>query len=129
VLDQMTTLPSGIERRDRRVLLDGQVRVALVEERVLEDVIGVFEPGIDVAEVEGDTLVDVAFSRRIRECARRRCTRAPRPGIDRRQELVRRRRSHRALRTRSASSARHDRRHGIADEAHLFEHRAPARPG
>ena len=53
-------LAVGILRRDRRVLLDRQVRVALVEERVLEDAVGVGERLLDVAEPQRHDLVDVA---------------------------------------------------------------------
>ena len=49
-----------ILRRDGRVLLDRQVRVALIEERVLEDAIRVGERLLDVAEAERHGLVDVA---------------------------------------------------------------------
>ena len=53
-------LAVGILRRDRRVLLDRQVGVALIEERVLEHAIGVGERLLDVAEAQRHGLVDVA---------------------------------------------------------------------
>src|SRR6266404_5163437 len=45
----------------RSVLLDRQMRVALIEESVLEDLVGFRESLIHVAEFERDTFVDVAF--------------------------------------------------------------------
>ena len=47
-------------RRHSRVLLDGQVRVALVEERVLEDVVRGGERRLDISEAQRHELVDIA---------------------------------------------------------------------
>ncbi len=52
-------LAIGIERGHGRVLLDRQMRVALVEERVVEHVVGRGECRVDVAELERHELVDV----------------------------------------------------------------------
>ena len=52
-------LPVGVLRRDRGVLLDRQMRVAFVEEGVLEHVIGRRQRGLHIAEAERDELVDV----------------------------------------------------------------------
>ena len=46
--------------RHRRVLLDRQVGVALVVEGVLERQVSLVQPRVDVAELEGNLLVDVA---------------------------------------------------------------------
>ncbi len=53
-------LAVGILDRDRRVLLDGQVRAALIKERVLEDAIGGRQPLVCVAKPKRDNLVNVA---------------------------------------------------------------------
>ena len=52
-------LAVGVERGDGRVLLDRQVRIALIEERVFEHVVGARERGVDVAERERHDLVDI----------------------------------------------------------------------
>jgi hypothetical protein len=54
-------LAIGIDHRERRVLLDREVRVPLVEEDVLEDAVGDGERALHVAELERDALVDVAL--------------------------------------------------------------------
>ena len=53
-------LSVGAEVGDRRVLLERQVRVALVEEEVLVDAVGAREPLLRVAELHRHELVDVA---------------------------------------------------------------------
>ncbi len=51
----------GIFGSDGGVLLDGQMRAALIEKSVFEDFVGFGEALIDVAELQRDALVDVAF--------------------------------------------------------------------
>ncbi len=53
-------LAVGILRRQRRVLLDRQVRAPLEEEHIVEHVVGAADGGIHVAELQGNRLVDVA---------------------------------------------------------------------
>jgi hypothetical protein len=48
--------------RDRRVLLHRQVGVALVEEGVLEDLVGLGEAGVDVAELQRHGLCTLPWS-------------------------------------------------------------------
>src|ERR1700740_567409 len=48
-------------RGHRGVLLDGEMRAALIEKSVFEDFIGFGEALIDVAELQRDAFVDVAF--------------------------------------------------------------------
>src|SRR6185436_9485721 len=50
----------GIEMRNGRVLLHGQMRVAFVEKRVFANQVGFGESFIHIAELERDFLVDVA---------------------------------------------------------------------
>ena len=52
-------LAVAVDRGDGGVLLERQVRAPLIEEEVLEDVIRLGEPLLDVAERERDLLVDV----------------------------------------------------------------------
>src|SRR5258707_1501712 len=54
-------LAVGIFDGDRGVLLDGEMRIALIEESVFEDFVGFSEALIHVAEFERDAFVDVAF--------------------------------------------------------------------
>jgi len=54
-------LAVGVERRQGSVLLDRQMGVAFKEEGVIEDLVGLLQRFLDVAEREGDALVDVAF--------------------------------------------------------------------
>ena len=49
-----------ILQRHGRVLLDRQVRIALEEEHIVEDMVGAGDRGVDVAELERHRLVDVA---------------------------------------------------------------------
>ena len=51
----------GIFSRHRGVLLDGEMRAALVEKSVFEDFVFFGETLVDIAEFQGNTLVDVAF--------------------------------------------------------------------
>src|SRR5262249_60602858 len=51
---------SGVLGRDGSVVLDREVPVPLIEEGVLEDVIGLRKRSVDVAETERHDLVDVA---------------------------------------------------------------------
>ena len=53
-------LAVGILRRHCGMLLDRQVRIALIEERVLEHLVCIGERASDVSEFERDELVDVA---------------------------------------------------------------------
>ncbi len=54
-------LAFAIHRRDRGVLLDWQMRIALVEEQILENVVGLGERFVHVAELEGLKAVDIAL--------------------------------------------------------------------
>ena len=64
-------LAVGILRRDRGVLFDRQVRVALIEERVFEDAVGVGEGLFDVAELQRHESCGCCRRRRSRGCAAR----------------------------------------------------------
>jgi hypothetical protein len=107
----------GAEVRQRRVLLERQVRVALVEEAVLDHQVGARERRRHVAEVERDHLVDVAGVAVILD---------PRLGVDerllgradRRQRLVVDLDQPRRL-LGDQLLGRDHRRHRIADEPHL----------
>ena len=52
-------LAVGIHQRDRRMLLERQMRVSLEEEHIVEDMVGAGESGVDVAELERHRLVDI----------------------------------------------------------------------
>jgi hypothetical protein len=54
-------LAVAIDLADRRVLLDRQVGVARVEERVVEDLVGLGQRFVHIAEHEMDAFVDVAL--------------------------------------------------------------------
>jgi len=54
-------LAVGILGGDGGVLLDGEMRVALIKESVFKDFVGFGEALIDVAEFQGDAFMDVAF--------------------------------------------------------------------
>jgi len=53
------------------VLLDGEMRVSLIEEGVFEDFVGFRKSLVDIAEFEGDPFVDVAFVAVIVDARRR----------------------------------------------------------
>ena len=120
-------LAVGIDRGDRRVLLDREVRVALEEERVLEDVIGLRQRLVDVAELERLQPVDVARARRSRGCAAS-PRRAPPPASRSSRAAGTSRRSGRAPRTRSARPSRSPPRPGRRRSARAGA-RAGTRPG
>ena len=54
-------LAIGILDGYRSVLLNGQVRVALEEKYILEDLIGLPKSILDIAEFQGYALVDISF--------------------------------------------------------------------
>ena len=62
-------LAVALDRGERGVLLHRQVGVALVEEQVLEYVVGLRQRLLDVAELEGLVAMDVALRRYSRGCA------------------------------------------------------------
>src|ERR1700730_12647151 len=51
----------GIFGGQRSVLLNGEMRAALVEKSIFEDFVGFSEALVNVSEFEGDAFVDVAF--------------------------------------------------------------------
>ena len=119
-------LAIAVQIRDRCVLLERQVRVAFVEEHVLEDVVGIGERLVDVAELHRHLLVDVAFDAVVMDPRFARRQRLVVVG-DGRQPLV--------LHVDEVSGlgrgdliARDDERDRIADEPNLVDARARARP-
>ena len=112
-------LPVRAQRRQRRVLLHGQVRVAFEEERVLAEVVGLGEAGLDVPEVERHLLVHVAARAVVVDAgvgpAERLVDRH-----DRRQHLVVDLDELQRLLRRLLVERGH-RRHRVADEAHLVQ--------
>jgi len=73
--DQRRELAFAVHRGDRGVLLDRQVRVALVEKHILEHVVGLGERLVHVAELEGLEAVNVpplavALDARLGRCER-----------------------------------------------------------
>src|SRR5882672_8297825 len=54
-------LAVGILGGDGGVLLDGEMRVALIEESIFEDFVSFGETLVDIAEFQCDSFVDVAF--------------------------------------------------------------------
>ena len=102
---------------DRRVLLEREMRVALVEEDVLEDVVRGGERLVDVAELHRDPLVDVAFVAVVVDARLEGRQRLGGIG-DRLQRLVDDVEQVERLGGRQLV-ARDDQRDGIADEAHL----------
>jgi hypothetical protein len=59
-----------IPLRHTRMLLEGEMRVALEEVRVLEDVVGVAQRGVDVAEFERGCTVGIAKPALVNRLAR-----------------------------------------------------------
>ncbi len=111
-------LAVGIHRRDRRVLLDRQVRVPLEEEHVVEHVVGAGERRVDVAELRARRACGRCRRRRTRGCAAPACARLS-SGLRTCAAARTRRRSRSTRLGRGGLVARDDRGHRIADEPHL----------
>ena len=121
-------LAVGVERGEGGVLLQRQVGVALEEEHVLEDLVGLGEARLDVAELQRHLLVDVALVAVVVD-ARLRDAQASSGEAIGRQRLVVDLDQRRGPRRRSSSSRRDGRGDRVADEAHPVEAERRARPG
>ena len=112
-------LPVLVDGRDGGVLLEGKVRVPLIEEGVVEDTVRLGEAALDVAEGHRDALVDVSFLAIVVDARLGR-----REGLlglgDRRERLVVDVDEVERLEGRQLV-LRDDGGHGIADEADLVE--------